>query len=172
MWPLSHGDVTFQQEAKDEMLREDFVPPGCMAECWVQGCWPRHSITSASAAALSPGPCPAYHKIPVPLIKPLKLTNVGLVLWLKNPYKQLLWGTNITCHHHALRGSWWEWKPTDITKWEDIKTVRWSCVVPILWCFFPPNSHIYNDGISCALSHCPQKMKCHGGEKKRCRHTV
>lgn len=33
MWPLSHGDVTFQQEAKDEMLSEDFVPAGCMAEC-------------------------------------------------------------------------------------------------------------------------------------------
>lgn len=31
MWLLSHGDVTFQQEAQDEMLSEDFVPPGCMA---------------------------------------------------------------------------------------------------------------------------------------------
>lgn len=31
MWLLSHGDVTFQQEAQDELLSEDFVPPGCMA---------------------------------------------------------------------------------------------------------------------------------------------
>lgn len=65
MWPLSHGDVTFQQEAKDEMLSEDFVPPGCMAECWVHGCWPRHSITSAftaaaaATAALRWGLCPS-----------------------------------------------------------------------------------------------------------------
>lgn len=68
MWPLSHGDVTFQQEAKDEMLSEDFVPPGCMAECWVQGCWPRHSITSASAAAAAAalrwGLCPTLTHIP------------------------------------------------------------------------------------------------------------
>lgn len=87
MWPLSHGDVTFQQKAEDEMLSEDFVPPGCMAECWVQGCWPRHSITSASAAAAVAAAalrwcfCPSLtypDKIQAPLIKPLKIINTGL----------------------------------------------------------------------------------------------
>lgn len=58
MWPLSHGDVTFQQEAQGETLSEDFVPPGCMAECWVQGCWPRHRFISASAGALRSIPYP------------------------------------------------------------------------------------------------------------------
>lgn len=56
MWLLSHGDVTFQQEAQDETLSEAFVPPGCMAECWVQGCWPSHHFISTSAAALRFGP--------------------------------------------------------------------------------------------------------------------
>lgn len=51
MWLLSHGDVTFQQEARDATLSEGFVPPECMAECWVQGCWPRHRFISTSAAA-------------------------------------------------------------------------------------------------------------------------
>lgn len=60
MWLLSHGDVTFQQEARDATLSEGFVPPGCMAECWAQGCWPRHRFisTSAAAATLSTGPKP------------------------------------------------------------------------------------------------------------------
>lgn len=61
MWLLSHGDVTFQQEAQDETLSEDFVPPGCMAECWVQGCWPRHRfISTSAAAALGLAPCPSH----------------------------------------------------------------------------------------------------------------
>lgn len=52
MWLLSHGDVTFQQEARDETLSEDFVPPGCMAECWEQGCWPKHHFNLSSSSTV------------------------------------------------------------------------------------------------------------------------
>lgn len=62
---LSHGDVTFQQEVQNETLSEDFVPPGCVAECWVQGCWPRHRFISTSAAALRVGPCPSHSAAPL-----------------------------------------------------------------------------------------------------------
>lgn len=52
--PLSRGDVTFQQEAWDETLSEDFVPPGWMAECLMQGWWPRHNYILTLAVTLTP----------------------------------------------------------------------------------------------------------------------
>lgn len=150
MGPLSHGDVTFRQEAKDEMLREDFVPPGCMAECWVRGCWPRHSITSASpaaaAAALSCGPCPSLTYTPWQNPSAAHKT-------IKNDARKTLvfnWKictnnyTNISCHHRVLCGTWWEWKPryhqggssvpelsygTSQTAWE-----QWGVVLSFSFC--------------------------------------
>lgn len=125
MWPLSHGDVTFQQEAKDEMLSEDFVPPGCMAECWVQGCWPRHSITAALAAAAAAQkcrPCPSLTCIPWQnsgaAHKAIK-NDKGMTCWKISTINYFaLRDTNITCHHHVLCGTWWDWKPRDTTQWE------------------------------------------------------
>lgn len=128
MWPLSHGDVTFQQEAKDEMLSEDFVPPGCIAECWVQGCWPRHSITSAAAAAAAVAAAAALKCRPCPCLTCIPWQNSGaahkaikddkymtcLFIWKFSANKLFFTST----HKYNLPSPCSLWCPTDTTQWE------------------------------------------------------
>lgn len=80
MWPLSHGDVTFQQEAQDEMLSEDFVPPGCMAvlsaELLTQASL-HFNLSSSTETRSLPQPQTKYlYKSQLLLAPPLKVTRI------------------------------------------------------------------------------------------------
>ncbi|TNN23003.1 hypothetical protein EYF80_066881 [Liparis tanakae] len=56
MWPLSRGDVTFQQEAPDEALSEAFVPAGVLSAALLTQAPPHFNLSSSVETRSMPSP--------------------------------------------------------------------------------------------------------------------